>query len=221
MQVKKGWIENGIVVVLAVMCFLAMRQCASNGQERDDAIRTIGHRDTVIDVFWDKMGRQHNIIREREMSVQVLEESHDSELVALRADYEGKLKNLQSRTVVRVVTTDTVQTVVHDTIRPDGEKGRTFEYSDEWARIHGSLFDTTASLAYAFRTGVTLDRMWKRPKWYKRKELYLDVRMDNPHAMLQNVQTFVITPERKKWWQTDLAKCLGSFALGQYLGTRK
>lgn len=155
------------------------------------------------------------------MTLDVLQNAHDSEVVALRAEFGKKLKDLQSRTVVHTITRDTVFTVVHDTVRPDGTEGKKFAFADDWTSINGALFDTSVTLDYAFRTGVTLDRLWKRPPGlFKRKELYLDITMSNPHATLENVQTFVIKPDPKKWWETDAAKCGASFIAG-YLARGK
>lgn len=209
-------LKSVALLVLAVALVFSWRSCINERDAKDNAIRTIGARDTILQVVWDKYGRQRSTLQEREMTLQVVQQAHDSEMIALRAEFGAKIKNLQSRTVVHVVTTDTVYTTVHDTVRPDGVEGKRFLFTDEWARINGTLFDTTAALDYAIRTGVILDRTWKRPGFLKRKELYLDITMTNPHTTLMNVQTFVIKPDPKKWWETDGAKCGASFLAGYF-----
>lgn len=214
---RQQWVVIGALVVALI---LSVRSCAGNRNATVRAITAMGRTDSILDVYVDLHGREHSLLVERDFTLAELEYSHDSEMVALRADLGKKIKDLQSRTVVHTVTRDTVITTVHDTVRNGVDTGQVFQYTDEWATIHGSVFDTTATLDYAFRDGVSLDRTWTRPKWYKRKELTLDVTMLNPHAHLEGIQTYVIKPDPVPWYGTRGFQITAGFMAGFILGSK-
>ena len=217
---KKEWVVIGALVMALL---LSWRSCASYKSAGERVLDDLGKRDTVLRVFYDKLQRQHSVIKEREFDLKTLESTKDSEIVALRNDFNGRLENLQSRLTVYVRTTDTVRTAYHDTIvttEAGSDTGHVFMYEDEWSTINGLLLNGETLLNYSFRAGITVDRKWERERWWKRKHAVLDITMQNPNARLESVQTFVVRPDPKRWYETDLAKCAGSFALGYYLGGR-
>ena len=215
---RKEWVVIGALVIALL---LSWRSCVSYKSEGERALDDLGRKDTVLRVFYDKLQRQHSIVVEREFDLKTLEHAKDSEIVALRADFNGRLERLQSRLTVYVRTTDTVRTLYHDTVvvtESGVDTGQVFMYHDDWADISGLLTNGETILSYSFRTGLTVDRKWEREKWWKKKHVVLDITMQNPHARVEQVQTFVVRQDPKKWYETDLAKCAGSFALGYYLG---
>lgn len=203
-------VERILIVVLLVALVFSVRSCSNNAAELRGAIDVIGRKDTIIERYRDEQGRMHHIIQEREFTLATLKASHDEEIAALRKDI-GRLKDFVSRTVVVTQAADTVRVPVYVS---DSGQVQTFAYDGEWIRIGGTVKGNVAQLDYTARNAITLDRKWQRPKWYKRKQLVLDVMLEDPRSTLVGITTYTVKPDPPHWYETRGAQAIAAFLAG-------
>src|SRR4051812_33941979 len=137
-----------ILVGLLIMWYYDHRAMV---HELSEQIENSAGKDVIIKRWKDQADREHVVSEMRQVSLKELKSSQDSFMVAIRKEV-GNLKNLVSRTDVKVTTTGQVAAGVKDTIVNviEGKPvyAKTFDYRDEWLSMRGTILLDSAKINY-------------------------------------------------------------------------
>lgn len=99
--------------------------------------------------------------------------------------------------------------------------GHKFEWTNSYLSLNGRLSDTyKLSFDYTYSTDFEVTTYWKRPKWYKSKELVINMTYDDPAAKAMSLNNVVVKPDPPKFYQTTAFKLGVGFLAGFIIGTR-
>lgn len=194
-----------IVALVAVLLGLTIKGCQRDA-ENNRALASLRLNETVLTKTIDKKGREVSEYKAAQFTMKQLKEVGDSTIQAMKKDLKY-FKDLASHTSVGSTTTDTIETVIHDTSFVQGDTtfhGKRFSYSDNWLLLNGTLFSDKVKISYSVYNNITVDYFWKKNGLFKPKTLTGIVIQDNPHTTTDKVVQFTVEEPSKsivqKWW---------------------
>ncbi|HEU4608695.1 MAG TPA: DUF6549 family protein [Chitinophagaceae bacterium] len=144
-------------------------------------------------------------------------DTQDSLIAELRKTV--KAKDLLQHTVAVLQSQGAIKVPVHDTLywpsfSDTPVLAKNFTYADSFLSLDGELYQNNVMLNYSVTNPIAITTKWQRPKWYKRKQLDVDIVTLNPHTTVGNVQSYVIKQPPKRFYETRAF----AFAIGAAAG---
>jgi hypothetical protein len=102
-------------------------------------------------------------------------------------------------------------------------KATKFEYSDRWLRLRGVNMPDSTHIQYSVDNIQKTTWKYEREnklKFWRAKHLVFEIESENPSTTVNKVQTIVVQPERKKFYETQWFSGLVGVAAGFYLRGR-
>jgi hypothetical protein len=165
-------------------------------------------RNYDVEYWKDKSGRHKARTKVAEAESRQLEDFYGQQFDSLEHELKKagiKIKYLEGITNVVTVTErtiDTVRLVTKDSI------SYSFSYHDKWLAFSGEVNRGHISFDQILgRDSLMIVSYYKREKWYKPKQLYVEATSYNPYTRFEGIQQFKVKEERPK-----------RFSVGPYLG---
>lgn len=198
-----GLIALIAIVLIAVAKYEGMRT-------EIDSYKSLAEASQKEVKYWkDKEGRSHAQAQAAEATTKAILEVHNNEMQDLRKQIKGlnrNVSNLNNYITTGVKTTDTVFTVLRDTVY-NNIAGKSFSYNDEWTNIEGLLINDSASLQYQVRDSLTFVTFYKKQGLFKPKLLVIEGISYNPHTSITGLKNITVAQPRRK-----------RFGVGPYIG---
>jgi regulator of replication initiation timing len=212
--------KNLIIIALSIICiFFIFKGCA-----RKNMIEELSDKVELLEFTSEGLNTQ---IREKITENGELIAKTDVLLIEndqLKDKIKNKdLKNIQSSVKFIAKTIhDTIVMYRKDTILiHDGVKIKAeyFEKVDKWITLKGFLDSNKVhidTLAIVNDFDVQLGQ--EKDGWFKKKNVVI-IQSKNPHTKIDSIKPYVF-PEKKKWYQRDGWKIIGTALLTSYLFIR-
>jgi hypothetical protein len=212
--------KNLIIIALSIICiFFIFKGCA---------------RKNIIDELSDKVELLE--FASEGLNTQIRQEiTKNGELIAktdvlsieneqLKHKIKNKdLKNIQSSVqFVSNTIYDTIVMVKKDTIVvKDGvsKNVQYFEKVDKWLTLKGYVDSNSVNIdTLSMVNDFDVQLGQEKDGWFKKKNVVI-IQSKNPHTKIDSIKPYVF-PEKKKWYQRDGWKIIGTALLTSYLFIR-
>lgn len=194
----KDIIYGAIIIMIIVFFF---KEGCNHDQYVEDIQTT--HRKDSVQTYKDAEGRWVAQVKAKEVSLKALKNSNAKEVQELKKEVKN-WKDLNNTVKFSTSTSGSVATGLrdsiiylpgkHDTLPPETlYVGQSFHWADEWLTIDGVVTDgDSIFIDYEVDNTYRVNTIWKRPKWYKRKELVIEVVSFNPSTKAEEITTFMV-----------------------------
>lgn len=186
------------LLVLAFFAYKAIRTWQTTG----DWLAYINY-DGNIKHETTKQGQDKATVRVQQVPVEVFDQEREDSFIAA-INKEVKAKNLLEATLAKIKTADTGLHIPVKEIpivyNGKADTAQQFEYQDKYLTLSGSILHKDLTLDYEINTPFKTVHKWKRPHWWKAKELVLEITPENPKARVDTVRTITIRQPRPKRW---------------------
>lgn len=167
----------------------------------------------VLEIWQGQDGKQRAQTNVSQADIASLQASQRADIAELRKELGRAFKGLESVTKAQIVTSDSGKSYVTDTLiitkivnGADTIAAKAFNVSDKWLKLKGVITKETLDYSYSIKNDIQLLTFYEKPKGIKNifKPSILKVRMiaENPNTNFNSLQTIVVKPPAKKWYQT-------------------
>ncbi len=220
------------IIILVLLCFAAgyfLRGCNSTPPIINPQNFSI--QDSIINRLRDSLGRERVTSLAKQYTLNELKKINAGELAAIRLEV-SRLRRLVSINKVEIHTTDTITTVLKDTllrIRTDTLKepatilAKRFDFNDKWLKLQGIVIGDSLTCNYWLSNKFTITHEKGRKPLFKPAPLLIHITNENPHSMTTEVNTYQIKPEKRRGMQNPVFSFIvgaGVGAVGGVLLTR-
>lgn len=155
--------------------------------------------------YWrDKDGKSRARAIVAESNLEVAKSALEDELTTLAKEISGlkkNLKNLESYISVGLTTLGTATAILRDTvlIRDSVTHNvKAFGWMDKWAKIDGTIQDTTVNLEYKVRDSLTFTTYYQSNGLFKPRSLMMDAISHNPNSAITGIKNVKITSLKRR-----------------------
>ena len=222
----------GIAVAIVLLFALLIRVAEGYTgllQYRDSHTVADSELQTKLMTVRDSAGEEISRYRINELTYQQLIASNSDNIERVEQALEQvnlKLKHLQSATMIKSATHDTVRIAVRDTLPLISDSSQAqvslpIKWADKWLELSAIALFSKYQRTYIFDS-LTIDytlnnevlvAYTKKSKLLSKPSIDLTIKQSNPHTTTGGVQTYNIKVDRR-WYETRGA----SFAAGLLVG---
>ncbi len=211
-------ILNSRIIYAAIALFmfaLLMQTCHQSNVERKQFADNLRISRDSTRHFIDKTGQ---LVSEKE-TIQITVDDLKNQNVDLGIDKDnlkkqvGNLNNLVNYYKGKLVTSGQGQVKGRDTtIIVVDQRGDTVQHVEQKFAYRSPYltFDATydpvidsLKFKYGYQVDFQLSTFYVRHKLFAKRQLFADVRLSDPKASMQNVQSILIVEPPKKWYETN------------------
>ena len=212
--------KNIIIIVLSIICVLFFfRGCARKG-----VIEELSHKVEMLEFTSEGLNTQirQEITKNGELIAKTDVLSIENK--QLRDKIKNKdLKNIQS-------SVQFISKTIHDTIvmhRKDtilihdgvAKKVEYFEKVDKWLTLKGYVDSNSVNIdTLSMVNDFDVQLGQEKDGWFKKKNVVI-IQSKNPHTKIDSIKPYVF-PVKKKWYERDGWKIIGTALLTSYLFLR-
>lgn len=207
-----------LIVAAAVFILMTLFKNGCNRRRDIQNYNEYGEKQTVT-IKRGVDSSEYASVKAKLVSYEMMKNSSDSTIIALRNEVKNAKKNLEHFTHVKNEFRGTIQAPVVDTpYIYNGEEilAKSFSYGDKWANINGLLRGDSVKLDYVIRNEFTVSSYWKPTGFLNlgKKELTVTVHSLNPNTYTVGMTSYQIQDRRKKFYETRAF----SFGMGLVIG---
>ncbi len=207
----------GAIVIAILAIIFGVERCGNISADLASWKSAFDTSQEKAKIWRNELGQSQAEVKAANMTIDVINQQHIAELENAKNVISGlrkDLKNLQSSTTVSTTITGGGTVLLHDTIfsipgHPI-DTGRTFSYSDDWAKIDGYFLREEAHISYSVKDSLQIVSFWKKQSGvfgiFKPREFTVDVISLNPHSEIKTLKSIVVRDRPKK------------FVIGPYVG---
>jgi hypothetical protein len=204
---KKEYVPFVLVIIVLLIIIIMFKHC--NGKEKE--------KSTLYEHLEDSIVFHKNRSGQKVARIQLLEsnsvkdflkiKTQDSVVKHLQAkvkEYERQIKNNGSVTKIGTFSSisNSTATVARDTIiidRGDSLKASiyTTTFKDKWINYRIDAFPDTTYLDLKTKDNFSVILGSERPKWYKKKQPFVDVISESPYTEVKSVRAYRVTSSMK------------------------
>lgn len=177
----------GLLGAIIVLALLLQNQCSTKRAVRQDLERT----EQEVVRWKDETGRERARVEEVELDYQTYK------ITQSRLQDSLKQAGIKEKIIyvagTETVITDTIQTVVRDTVVV-GQKALSFDYADEFARVTGLVYTDSISLQYSIKNKLTLVSY---TKGFFNRRTYVEAISENPNVQITGMKTLAIRDKKR------------------------
>jgi hypothetical protein len=225
---KKHW-KNLLIVLMAISLFTSIRSCNVNDDRVNVASDARDSSYLMAHYYRNKNGELVGQVKTSELTIDQLKEFGGQlgfEVDGLKSEV-GRLNRLKAHWEGKAGVTNTIETVLHDTTYVDKETGdiitaKDFKWNNKWMNIAGVIVNNDLTLTYQYTIDFSLTAYRKPQKgfWKSPGQLVTDIKFSDPNFKVTEFKGFVVTEERKRWYQTNGFKYGAGFLIGGYAAWR-
>lgn len=230
MNIVKSFWREITIIVLALLFFGSVRQCSVNNSDKDVLLHVNDSAFTVAHYYLNKNNELVGQIKTHELTIEQWKK-YGNQLGFDNKDLKKQVGNsnrlvahwrgkAEANGVIHIALRDTTINTMDESMDFDSEtptvNTKAFEWSNKYLSFNGIINPDSnqLSIKYQYATDFSLTAYHKSQGLFKKPQLVADIWFEDPNMKVQEFKGFVITPPKKRFFQTGVFKISIGLAAG-------